>query len=115
VVCKIVLNYNSARKGKGEGVCGGITERSTSIKTCIFRLLTFFLDRYWTDKDNRRNFFDEFAATRNFDPLIPEKWNSVSYADIVGVKVCNFFGGLCAAVLMSCGERFIVVRRSVMH
>ncbi len=34
------------------------------------------------DPTNRRNFFDTFASSKNFDPLDPEKWYSVTKSEI---------------------------------
>jgi len=41
---------------------------------------------FWTDKDNRKNFFNSFAKSKGFDPLIPENWYSITVADILPVK-----------------------------
>lgn len=42
--------------------------------------------RGWKDMNNQREFFDSFAAERNFDPLIPENWYSFTKRDIKGVR-----------------------------
>jgi hypothetical protein len=36
----------------------------------------------WKDSVNHKLFFDEFAKYKNFDPLDPVKWYSVSQKDI---------------------------------
>jgi hypothetical protein len=43
----------------------------------------FFLDSDWTKPENRRQFFDDFAALREFDPLVPSNWYSIGYHDIM--------------------------------
>ena len=45
---------------------------------------------YWTKNDgaNMRLFLDEFAKTRNLDPLNPNDWYSVKANDIISVGVC---------------------------
>lgn len=44
-------------------------------------------DGYWQDPQNRRKFMDEYAKARNFDPLVPHNWYSVSRADVLSCKV----------------------------
>jgi hypothetical protein len=46
---------------------------------------------YWTveESKNVRKFFDEFAKSRNFDPLQPQNWYRFSSDDILQVKVRN--------------------------
>lgn len=44
------------------------------------------IGNFWASKDNRKLFFDDFAASRGFDPLIPDNWN-VTLADIKKAKV----------------------------
>eukprot|EP00026_Physarum_polycephalum_P002000 Phypoly_transcript_02004.p1 GENE.Phypoly_transcript_02004~~Phypoly_transcript_02004.p1 ORF type:complete len:496 (+),score=54.29 Phypoly_transcript_02004:1101-2588(+) len=44
--------------------------------------------QYWTSAANQKQFFDTFAAERNFDPLIPNNWYQYSYK-----HVCNVKGG----------------------
>jgi hypothetical protein len=38
---------------------------------------------YWKVIENRRKFFDDFAITRQFNPLDAERWYSIYYNDIV--------------------------------
>jgi hypothetical protein len=44
---------------------------------------------HWTidDGKNLRLFFDEFARRRNFDPLVPENWYSISQPAVMSEKV----------------------------
>eukprot|EP00026_Physarum_polycephalum_P001103 Phypoly_transcript_01104.p1 GENE.Phypoly_transcript_01104~~Phypoly_transcript_01104.p1 ORF type:complete len:992 (-),score=189.41 Phypoly_transcript_01104:668-3643(-) len=39
--------------------------------------------KYWTNFQNRKTFFDQFAAKRGFDPRNPEKWYCFSQADFL--------------------------------
>ena len=41
----------------------------------------------WSEPENRKKFFDEFAAQRKFDPLIPKNWNTFATKDVLSVKV----------------------------
>jgi hypothetical protein len=45
--------------------------------------------RDWKDPENRRKFFEDFARENNFDPLIPENWQS-RYESIISEKVTYF-------------------------
>jgi hypothetical protein len=36
----------------------------------------------WEDPKKRRKFLDNFAQSKNFDPLDAEKWKSITYQDI---------------------------------
>jgi hypothetical protein len=43
--------------------------------------------KYWTSKENRRKFFDSYAANRSFSPLIPDNWYSIDTNVIKKEKV----------------------------
>lgn len=52
---------------------------------------------YWTQNDNKnmRDFFDSFAHTFGFDPLIPDNWYNVPQKDVLQ-HVCKFdYAFLC--------------------
>jgi hypothetical protein len=36
----------------------------------------------WKDLSQRRKFFDQYAESKNFDPLIAENWYPVSFRDL---------------------------------
>jgi hypothetical protein len=42
---------------------------------------------YWLDTANRRLFFEKFAKSHKFDPLLPYNWYSISIDHILPVKV----------------------------
>lgn len=42
---------------------------------------------YWTNTNNARRFFDDYASANGFDPLITENWYSISTKDIENQKV----------------------------
>lgn len=44
---------------------------------------------YWTDVHNCRKFFDQFAASRGFDPRVPGNWYSITWREIHNAKVAN--------------------------
>lgn len=46
-----------------------------------------FVGRYWHNESNRRKVFDDIAASRGFDPLIPSYWYTFSTEDIQNEKV----------------------------
>lgn len=46
-----------------------------NIKIFFIYLLIYVLNTApWHDRNNRRNFFEEYARENFFDPLIPENW-----------------------------------------
>ncbi len=42
-----------------------------------------FVGRYWSDANNQRKFFIEFASQKGFDPLVTENWNKVKPTEIL--------------------------------
>eukprot|EP00026_Physarum_polycephalum_P003134 Phypoly_transcript_03143.p1 GENE.Phypoly_transcript_03143~~Phypoly_transcript_03143.p1 ORF type:complete len:818 (+),score=151.04 Phypoly_transcript_03143:58-2511(+) len=59
------------------------------------------LRSYWHNPDHKRQFFDEFAKSRDFDPLVPENWYSIQRSDIDELKGSESVlkGGLAEALL----------------
>jgi len=51
-----------------------------------FSRTNFNKAHHWTSPDNCRDFFNEFAKERNFDPLIPQNWYSIYRDDIISKK-----------------------------
>ncbi len=47
------------------------------------QLLFGFTDKYWSDANNRRNFFIEFALQKKFDPMVTGNWKNVQYKDMI--------------------------------
>ena len=47
-------------------------------------------NNFWSARDNVREFFDNFAADANFEPLIAENWYNVYAHDITAAKVISF-------------------------
>ena len=45
------------------------------------------IENYWEDQDNAKRFFDDFAKSRGFDPLNPERWYGFIKSDIRNEKV----------------------------
>lgn len=45
------------------------------------------LEKFWEEPVNRREFFENFAKARNFEPLIAANWYNVSHADLRPHKV----------------------------
>lgn len=49
----------------------------------------------WTTESQRRWFFDQFAKTRNFDPLVPQNWYSIVQGDVLqkhgGAAVLSYY------------------------
>lgn len=43
---------------------------------------------FWTKPENRRLFFDEFAKSRGFDPLLASNWYDFISDDFIKIKVC---------------------------
>ena len=42
---------------------------------------------YWKNTQNIKAWFDDFAKTKGFDPLIADNWYHVAREDIYGAKV----------------------------
>lgn len=61
----------------------------TFIVFCLLDCFNYsiFIIGDWTSKVVRRQYFDQLAKQKNFDPLVPENWYSVTHADI---GVCQF-------------------------
>lgn len=47
------------------------------------------IDKHFHSAENRTAFFDEFAKNRGFDPLLADKWSTISKAEIMEEKVCQ--------------------------
>eukprot|EP00026_Physarum_polycephalum_P003067 Phypoly_transcript_03076.p1 GENE.Phypoly_transcript_03076~~Phypoly_transcript_03076.p1 ORF type:complete len:846 (+),score=126.53 Phypoly_transcript_03076:232-2538(+) len=43
-------------------------------------------NNHWTDVDNRKRFFDDFAKSKGFDPLNKDKWRLVSHDEVAQTK-----------------------------
>lgn len=52
----------------------------------FIRLLTV-IDELWQSEHNRRRFFEDFAETKGFEPLLAENWYSITSKDIKRNKV----------------------------
>eukprot|EP00026_Physarum_polycephalum_P001762 Phypoly_transcript_01764.p1 GENE.Phypoly_transcript_01764~~Phypoly_transcript_01764.p1 ORF type:complete len:946 (-),score=154.63 Phypoly_transcript_01764:299-3136(-) len=67
-----------------------------------FNMERFKKTEHWTNKENRRQFFDEFAAERAFDPLEPENWYGISRKSIIekrgGRTVIDYHGSIPKAL-----------------
>lgn len=51
--------------------------------------LTVSLDHFWQILKNRREWFDNFAKHKRFNPLIPANWYSAKVSDILAADVRN--------------------------
>lgn len=60
------------------------------MKLCWFfnMVNTIFQGNYWRSIGRRRNFFVEYAAKHEFDPLIPDNWYSITKEQIYNM-VCT--------------------------
>jgi len=50
----------------------------------------------WKETGNQRKFFDDFAKSKNFNPLDSEKWYSVPHHDIIragGLSLMHYYNG----------------------
>jgi hypothetical protein len=41
----------------------------------------------WSDQENRKKFFENYARSCGFDPHVPENWYSVQKQALLSVKV----------------------------
>ncbi len=49
----------------------------------------YYIEGYWTDIKNRRNFFIEFARKHKFDPLVADNWYNFNMNSFKGIqRVC---------------------------
>lgn len=59
--------------------------------------------RYYSNTENRRLFFDRFAAARGFDPLVRENWYSITRSMIVcaqgGPGIMRHFNSVSSALI----------------
>eukprot|EP00026_Physarum_polycephalum_P001152 Phypoly_transcript_01153.p1 GENE.Phypoly_transcript_01153~~Phypoly_transcript_01153.p1 ORF type:complete len:800 (+),score=123.64 Phypoly_transcript_01153:87-2486(+) len=60
---------------------------------------------FWQSEKNRRGFFDQFAKSNGFDPLVAANWHSISRSTILRTKsggsVLNFYGGSMVKALLT--------------
>jgi hypothetical protein len=42
---------------------------------------------HWSDNANCRKFFCDLAASKGFDPFVPDNWKKIKYADIKAAGV----------------------------
>eukprot|EP00026_Physarum_polycephalum_P001892 Phypoly_transcript_01895.p1 GENE.Phypoly_transcript_01895~~Phypoly_transcript_01895.p1 ORF type:complete len:897 (+),score=113.58 Phypoly_transcript_01895:334-3024(+) len=69
--------------------CGGFTKALTSLFPELHIDVRRFKKHspdYWKDLKNRRKFFENFAANKNFDALVPSNWLSVTKEEIMSSK-----------------------------
>ncbi len=43
----------------------------------MFIDIFLFTEKYWSNANNRRKFFVEFASQKGFDPLVAANWKNV--------------------------------------
>eukprot|EP00026_Physarum_polycephalum_P001731 Phypoly_transcript_01733.p1 GENE.Phypoly_transcript_01733~~Phypoly_transcript_01733.p1 ORF type:complete len:1003 (+),score=155.23 Phypoly_transcript_01733:421-3009(+) len=51
-----------------------------------FEKSKFPMQTAWHDRDNRRKFFENYAKSHGFDPLVPDNWYLQPIERIIGVK-----------------------------
>lgn len=49
--------------------------------------LTIHIAYYWHKPQKRRAFFEKFARTNGFDPLVAANWYHIKFEDITNAKV----------------------------
>jgi len=49
----------------------------------------FLPKNFWQEAKNRRDFFTNFAADNNFDPLLPDNWYKISPAQLKQAKYAD--------------------------
>lgn len=67
---------------------------SKSILLIINWLIVLLIRQFedaWHEEDNRRKFFEDYAAKNGFDPLDPNEWYKQSIDKLTATKVFNFF------------------------
>jgi hypothetical protein len=52
------------------------------LKIFLKKMFIFPLEHHYSNKENIKQFFDDFASSNGFDPLIAENWYSVTLADL---------------------------------
>lgn len=55
---------------------------SILIRTINIFTYDFIHENYWSEESNKKLFFDDFAASNNFDPLIAKNWYSVKHSEL---------------------------------
>eukprot|EP00026_Physarum_polycephalum_P004745 Phypoly_transcript_04768.p1 GENE.Phypoly_transcript_04768~~Phypoly_transcript_04768.p1 ORF type:complete len:663 (+),score=63.83 Phypoly_transcript_04768:34-2022(+) len=63
-----------------------------------------YIQKFWHTAENRRSFFVNYAATKNFDPKQPKNWYTQQYSSIVSFKgahgVLKYYKGLLSQALI---------------
>lgn len=54
-------------------------------------LIFIVVEGHWTDLNNRRRVFEDYAKSKGFDPLIPKFWYSQHATSINSFKVFILF------------------------
>ena len=57
---------------------------------CTYFFSFFLLGGHWNEIQNRREFFDNFALSHGFDPLVPQHWYPVTQQQVLETKVWLF-------------------------
>lgn len=71
------------KRERGEVTRNGNVEWETTHTKHLHHMLA----NYWTDADNCRAFFNEYAKENAFDPLSAEHWYSVQVSSVRAKKV----------------------------
>jgi hypothetical protein len=73
----------------------------------LIKKLTY-LGGYWARHKNRKQFFDDYARSNGFDPLIARNWHKQPYSKFLTLKVIPFllqFNSLkCQIITMKCPD-----------
>lgn len=76
----------------------GLEEKKFSVLPCMRGIVLFLTNiiqvGFWLDLQNRRDFFDEFAAANKFDPLVAKNWYSVPKERIIERKVLSQYSAI---------------------
>jgi hypothetical protein len=49
--------------------------------------MIYFFSDFWDKNENKRKLFEDYAASKGFDPLVPENWYNQDQAHILSFKV----------------------------
>lgn len=61
-----------------------------SIISHITTITNVKLENHWHDIINRRKYFEQYARSKGFDPLVPDNWYAVQVIDLLRHKVSFF-------------------------
>jgi hypothetical protein len=82
------LRHSDIRQNKGESMVAHFEGSYQRAAVSLFPELNldiskFHANKNWSTHEKQRSFFDNYAKSREFDPLIPANWYSITINDVI--------------------------------